>query len=205
MKTYKPIPLEKGKYYHIYNRGNNGIDIFYDKESYFYFLKLYNKYISPIADTFAWCLLKNHFHFLIYIRLEEEIGFEKLKYSTITKPKEINPSKQFGHFFNAYTQSINKKFSRTGNLFEKPFQRREIESETYFQNLIYYIHNNPVTHGFVDKIKDYPWNSYHTIISDKPTKLKRQIVIEYYGDLENFIFYHNQNCNLENITDLIIE
>jgi len=137
MKTFKPIPLEKGKYYHIYNRGNNGIDIFYDKESYFYFLKLYNKYISPIAETFAWCLLKNHFHILVYIKIDEEIEFEELKYSTITKPKEINPSKQFGHYFNAYTQSINKKFSRTGNLFEKPFQRREIESETYFQNLIY--------------------------------------------------------------------
>lgn len=205
MKSYKPIPLEKGKYYHIYNRGNNGIDIFYDKESYFYFLKLYIKYISPIAETFAWCLLKNHFHILVYIKIDKEIEFEELKYSTITKPKEINPSKQFGHFFNAYTQSINKKFSRTGNLFEKPFQRREIESETYFQNLIYYIHNNPVAHGFVDKIKDYPWSSYHSIISNKPTKLKRKKVIEYYDDLENFIFYHNQNCNLDNINNLIIE
>lgn len=48
-----PIPLENGKYYHIYNRGNNGIDLFYDKENYLHFLKLYQKYIDPIAETFA--------------------------------------------------------------------------------------------------------------------------------------------------------
>ena len=77
MKNYKPIPLENGNYYHIYNRGNNGIDVFFDADSYYHFLRLYDKYISPIADTYAWCLLKNHFHLLVYIRLENEIEFNK--------------------------------------------------------------------------------------------------------------------------------
>ncbi len=62
MKNYKPLPLEKGNYYHIYNRGNNGIDVFFDSESYYHFLRLFDRYISPIAETYAWCLLKNHFH-----------------------------------------------------------------------------------------------------------------------------------------------
>ena len=57
MKSYKPTALEKGRYYHIYNRGNNGIDIFFDVDSYYHFLRLYDKYITPIAETFAWCLL----------------------------------------------------------------------------------------------------------------------------------------------------
>lgn len=205
MKSYKPILLEKGNYYHLYNRGNNGIDVFFDNESYYHFLRLYDKYISPIADTFAWCLLKNHFHLLIYLKIDNEIDFEKLEYSTIEKPKDFNPSNQFGYLFNAYTQAINKKFNRTGSLFERPFERKLIGSEKYLQNLIFYIHNNPVFHGFTNNIIDYPWSSYHTILSDKLTKLKRQEVIEYYGDIENFKHSHNQKQNLSEINSLIIE
>lgn len=160
MKNYKPVPLEKGNFYYIFNRGNNGIDVFFDTESYHYFLILHDKYISPIADIYAWCLLKNHFHLMIYIRTSREIEYSKLEYSTVDMPKVLDPSKQFGHFFNAYTQAINKKFNRTGSLFETPFERKLIHSEKYFQNFIYYTHNIPVQHGFVKQMNLYLWSSY---------------------------------------------
>ena len=205
MKNYKSIPLEKGNYYHIYNRGNNSIDVFFDTDSYYHFLKLYGKYISPIADTYAWCLLKNHFHILVYIRMDHEIEFEKLEYSTVEKPKIIEPSKQFGFLFNAYTQSINKKFNRTGGLFEKPFERKLITSDKYLQNLIYYIHNNPVQHGFVKQMSLYPWSSYDTILSEKPTKLKRKEIFDIYGSKNEFENYHNIKHNYNEISNFIIE
>ncbi len=205
MNKHKPIPLEKGNYYHIYNRGNNSIDVFYDSESYYHFLRLYDKYISPIADTYAWCLLKNHFHILVYVRLNHEIEFEKLEYSTIIQPKTIEPSKQFGILFNAYTQAINSKFNRTGGLFEKPFERKLITSDKYLQNLIYYIHNNPVQHGFVKHISLYPWSSFDSVISEKPTKLKRKEIIDIYGSKDDFITYHNQEQNLNDVAAFIIE
>lgn len=205
MNHYKPIPLEKGNYYHIYNRGNNGIDVFFDTDSYYYFLKLYDKYISPIADTYAWCLLKNHFHLLVYTRMDHEIVNEKLEYSTIQKPKIIETSKQFDFLFNAYTQAINKKFNRTGGLFEKPFERKKITSEKYLQNLICYIHNNPVQHGFVKQMNLYPWSSYDSILSEMPTKIKRKEILELYGNKEEFISYHKTNPNFNEITNFIIE
>ena len=205
MKNYKPIPLEKGNYYNIYNRGNNGIDVFFDSDSYYYFLKLYDKYITPIADTYAWCLLKNHFHILVYTRLDHEIEISKLEYSTIEKPKVIEPSIQFGILFIAYTQAINKKFNRTDVLFEKPFERKQITSEKYLQNVIYYIHNNAVQHGFVKQMSLYPCSSYDSILSDKPTKIKRNEIINLYGSKEEFISYHNTNQNLNEITKFIIE
>lgn len=71
--------------------------------------------------------------------------------------------------------------------------------------MIFYIHNNPVHHGFVKQMSLYPWSSYETVISDKPTKLKRKEVVELFGDLENFIFHHNQQQNLNEINNLIIE
>ncbi|MCW2120029.1 hypothetical protein [Flavobacterium sp. 7A] len=198
-------PIEYGNYYHIYNRGNNGIDIFLSIENYNHFLKLYAKYIEPIAETFAWCLLKNHFHILVRIKEENEIINEELSYTTTEIPKVINPSRQFSHLFNAYTQSVNKRHNRTGSLFEATFERKLVTSEHYFKQLIFYIHNNPVHHGFVTDMKLYPWSSYGTIISDKSTKLKRNETIEFYGDIENFIFYHNENQNMNEINNLIIE
>jgi putative transposase len=205
MKNYKPIPLENGHYYHIYNRGNNSIDVFFDTDSYYHFLKLYDKYISPIADTLAWCLLKNHFHVLVYIRLNHEIEFDKLEYTTVEKPKSIDSSKQFGHLFNAYTQAINKKFNRTGGLFEKPFERKLVNSERYLKNLIFYINNNPVHHGITDHINNYNWSSYNSVLSDKPTKINRAAILELFGGKESFIEYHFGSNDLSDIKNLIIE
>jgi len=55
------LPLTYGSFYHIYNRGNNRENIFREERNYIYFLKLYTKYIIPVADTFAYCLLKTIF------------------------------------------------------------------------------------------------------------------------------------------------
>jgi len=198
-------PLEPGMFYHVYNRGNNGTDLFYDTDCYYHFLRLYEKYMNPVADTYAWCLLGNHFHLLVYIKTEDEIDTSKLEYSTVEKPKVVNASKQFSHLFNAYTQAINKRFKRTGSLFERPFHRKLVSSEDYFQKLIYYIHNNPVHHGFCKNINEYPWSSYGSIVSEKPTQIKRKEVIDAFYDLDNFIAYHNQDQNLFDIDNLIIE
>lgn len=69
--------LEYGYFYHIYNRGINGCPLFHHSENYEHFLRLYDRYISPVADTFAWCLMGNHFNLLIKVKLENEIGFYK--------------------------------------------------------------------------------------------------------------------------------
>ncbi|WP_255515580.1 hypothetical protein [Flavobacterium sp. ZT3R18] len=176
-----------------------------ENENYYHFLRLYAKYIEPVAETFAWCLLKNHFHILVRIKEKSEINNGELSYSTTEKPKVIDPSRQFSHLFNAYTQAINKRYNRTGSLFETTFERKLVTSETYFQKLIYYIHNNPVHHGFVNQMSLYPWSSYETVISSKPTKLKREEVIEIFGDINNFIQYHEEQQNLNEINNFVIE
>ena len=62
------MPLLPSKYYHIYNRGNNGENIFMEERNYTHFMNLYSRYINPIADTFAYCLLRNHFHLAVRIK-----------------------------------------------------------------------------------------------------------------------------------------
>ncbi|MCZ8330566.1 MAG: hypothetical protein O9282_04555 [Flavobacterium sp.] len=198
-------PILHGNYYHIYNRGNNGIDVFLDNDSYYHFLRLYAKYVEPIAETFAWCLLKNHFHLLVRIKNKNEINENQLTYNTTEKPKVIDPSRQFSHLLNAYTQAINKRHNRTGSLFETTFERKLVTNEKYLQQLIFYIHNNPVHHGFVKQMSLYPWSSYDTVVSDKPTKLMRAEVIEIFNDLDNFVYFHNQQQSMNEISNLIIE
>jgi len=183
--------LEYGKYYHIYNRGINGESIFLTKDNYEHFLRLYDKYIAPIAETYAWCLMKNNFYFLVRIK-EKEIINIKIKNS------ERLISQKFSNLFNAYSKAFNKRENRHGTLFERPFRRKCVTSDDYFKKLIIYIHMNPVHHDFVEQCFDYPWSSYLSIISDKSTLLKRNEVLEYFADKANFILVHQQkNDNLE--------
>lgn len=188
-------PLEFGQYYHIYHRGNNGNDVFLEDENYPYFLKLYAKYVEPIADTYAWCLMKNHFHFLVRIREKDEIVSSNLTYNTTDKPKVIEPYRQFSHWLNAYTQGINKRHRRTGSLFERKFERKLVTSETYLKQLIYYIHNNPVHHGALQEMGLYPWSSYNDVLSNQPTMIQRKEVMDLFGGKENFLLYHKAQLN----------
>lgn len=76
-----PSPLLYDTYYHIYNRGNNGENIFVQERNYDYFMNLYYKYIDPIAETFAYSLLRNHFHVSLKTKTEEEV-LETLRVSS---------------------------------------------------------------------------------------------------------------------------
>ena len=185
--------LESGKYYHIYNRGINSENIFKENRNHEYFLSLYTKHIDPIAETLAWCLLKNHFHLLVRIKTFDEIN------------KIIVPHQSFGNLFNAYTKSINKGYNRHGALFERPFKRKLIDNESYLQSVIKYIHFNPVNHGFCKHPIEYPWTSYLTCISEKPTKLKRDKVISLFKNIDDLKTSHDKNENfytLENYLNL---
>ncbi len=178
--------LEPGNFYHIYNKGNNNENLFIEEENYSYFLKLFLKYINPIADTYAYCLLKNHFHFLIEIKDENSLP-EK-----ILSKKGLNLSQPFSNFFNAYTKSINKRYKRCGSLFKERYKRIKIDDENYLKQLVTYIHLNPVKHKFTKDFEQYPYSSYNSILSKKTTLLKREEVIEWFGDKENFIYCHQE-------------
>ena len=213
------VPLEHGHFYHIFNRGINGTSLFYNNDNYAYFLMLYAKYIDPVAATYAWCLMNNHFHLLVRIREVEEIIPDRFQHSVgvrddqavggsvvVNEKGGIKPPHQlFSNLFNAYTQAVNRQQHRTGALFERPFHRKKIDHSRYFINLVTYIHNNPVKHGFVDNCIDYPWSSYHAVLSFKPTLLYREAVIGWFETLDNFCSIHQQINDYENILHLVCE
>ena len=193
-----PIPLEPGKYYHIYNRGNNRENIFKEDRNYAYFLKLYAFHVGPIADTYAYCLLRNHFH--LFVRVKDLTGFPtsgevsegKQSSATDENLSGLSPSQAFSNFFNAYAKAFNKACHRTGALFQRPFGRIEVTSEGYLFRLVTYIHQNPQRHGFVADFREWPYSSYHTLLSEKATHLRRQDVLEWFGGRDSLMAMHEQ-------------
>ncbi len=174
----KPIPLQYGRYYHIYNRGNNRENLFVEERNYRYFLRLYARHIEPIAETYAYCLLRNHFHVLVKIKDEENLRG--------LKP----PSQHFSNPFNAYARAFNNAYERTGTLFERPFERIEVTSDAHFTLLVTYIHQNPQLHRFVTDFRDWIYSSYHADLSDKPARVKRQDVLAWFDGAENLETAH---------------
>lgn len=161
------IPLQASEYYHIYNHANGSDNLFFEKDNYWFFLKKWDKHISPIANTMAYCLMPNHFHALIKIKdpesLAEKIINQEKNFNTKPIDKDYISkylSQQFSNLFNGYTKAINKRFKRYGSLFNPRFKRKIIPEE-HLIDLINYIHNNPVHHGFTTSIYDWPYSSVH--------------------------------------------
>ena len=177
------IPLTSNQLYHIYNRGIARQSIFFNDLNYGYFLKLFFKQVSPIANIYTYCLMQNHFHFLIGIKSEENLPSKYQQGSS-------SLSLPFSHWFNAYTQKINHQENRTGGLFHRPFRRVLIENEAQLLHTIMYIHGNPKHHQVLDDFQSYPYSSYGHLLSDLPSPLMRDEVMDFFGGKANFISSH---------------
>jgi len=137
---FKPNTL-----YHVYNRGNNRQKIFFNYGNYLYFIKKIEKYLLIHCDLLAYCLMPNHFHFLIEPK-------EK------SQDKEIN--KAFQIILSSYSQAINKQENRTGSLFQQHTKAKSLEHYgLYAETCFHYIHQNPLKAGLVKEIERWEFSS----------------------------------------------
>ena len=192
MKKYRDrfVP---GAYYHVFNRGNGSDPLFFKSKNYSYFLQQYDKYVSQLIETYAYCLLPNHFHILI--RVKDDLD---------TDVNNVICSK-FRRFFQSYAQAINKQQYRTGSLFKKNFCRVHIDKEWLLFLLVYFIHSNPLRHNISLDFFRYPYSSYEKILNSKISKLQKQPVIKWFGSKHNYIEFHNHYRDCHQISKYIIE
>lgn len=189
-------PVIPDRTYHVFSRANGCDKIFLDEDNYKFFLGRFKIHISPIADTFAYNLLPNHFHFLIRMKTVEEIKshfFEKKKNKQFDI--EIVPEfimERFGNLLNSYAKSFNRRNKRKGGLFLNTMKRVEILNDSDFASEVFYIHKNAVHHQYVTSIEKWLWSSYHSLISNSPTILKREELLNFFGNKEAFIKFHQQ-------------
>jgi putative transposase len=187
--------------YHIYTHANGNENLFRCEENYRYFLAKYAERIYAVVDTYAYCLMPNHLHLMVRVRSEEEIATLS-GFRTLTESQKY-VSQQFSHLFNGYTQAYNKMYDRRGSLFERPFKRKIVSDENYFTQLIAYIHNNPVHHGFCNNLVDWPHSSFHTYLMDKPTKLNKKYLDEWFGNREALLEFHQKWLSSGNQFELV--
>lgn len=193
-------PFIEGQYFHIYNRGVNGENLFKEKINYEYFIKQYIAYCSDVFETFAYALLKNHFHLLVYVKENVQVPKQNGN-GTI----QLNASKQLSHFFNSYAQSINKAHNRTGPLFESPFERKLIDNDSYLTSMIYYCHYNAQWHEFVKDFKDWEYSSYHSILNNNNTFLAAEKVLTWFSGTNEFEKVHGDRFGKSDLLKYILE
>ena len=175
-----------GEYYHIYNRAVGSERLFYSPENYRFFLRKSGQYLNEVFDFLCYCLMPNHFHFLVRVK------------------ENSNPDHQLRRFFISYSMALNKFRNRMGSLFMKPYNRKFVETEDYLTTLIFYIHLNPVHHGLTQSFEDYKWSSYQSINNNftSPLDLKREWIIDWFGGPEGFRSGHKVNKELYSKEDL---
>jgi|SRR3954465_9564204 putative transposase len=186
MKDYTSILIPESTY-HIYNRAHGKEKLFLSHENYKFFLLKYQQYIFPIANTFCYCLMPNHFHFLVQFKSENQLNLSSEKRN---KNSSEFLSAQFNNMFNSYSKAFNKKYGRKGSLFMRQFKRKKIDDTDYLKKIIHYIHRNPVESELCNFPEEWKYSSYKKLISDYDSYLEKAKVISLFENKQNFIYVH---------------
>lgn len=151
--------------YHICVRGNNKQDIFLDNEDREEYLKRVRNYEERYKmQIYAYCLMTNHVHLLIYDNNQDISKFmQGLSLS--------------------YVIYFNKKYGRTGHLFQDRFTSVMIKNDMQLMYVSRYIHLNPVRANIVNKARDYKWSSYSAYEAglDKNNIVDCTFLLGYFG------------------------
>lgn len=150
------MKLFPNQFYHYYNQGNNKEPIFFSRENKLYFLRKFRDQVLPYCEVVAYCLMDNHFHFLINTTeqsvQEKQLG--NIKISALNNG--------FRNLMSSYAQAINKQNKRTGSLFRPKTKHKLLEShqDEYPFICFQYIHQNPMVAGLVKKMEEWEFSSF---------------------------------------------
>jgi len=156
--------FEQGQTYHIYNRGAHRISIFREPDNYNYVIRKMERYRHSFnLSIIAYCLLPNHYHFLIRQDGAARAGL---------LPQRV---------FNSYTKAYNRRYDHSGTLFEGNYKVKPVEDEAHLVTLCRYIHANPVLHGIVDNLRDWPYSNYLEWIGVRESTLVDRDIVAIYA------------------------
>lgn len=169
--TNKKRPWFPGAVFHVTARGNHRNDIFRDEEDfqvYCTFIQEALEHFEGKFDIYAYCLMNNHVHILI-------------------KTYDFHISNFFSRVHGIYARYFNKKYKYIGHLFQDRYHTELIESDEQMLSTSRYIHLNPIRANMVQRVEDYKWSSYSTILGLKKEKFIRSENILSYFKKDNCI------------------
>ena len=198
-----------GRMYHVLSRANGSEKMFYEDKNFEFFLQKMQTYILPVSNFISYNLLPNHFHFIVEMKTETEIR----DYFRVAKPLKLIEQKdfpkvimqQYANLLNSYCKALNKTYSRKGSLFINCLRRVQIETEEQFFKTLLYVHNNAVNHGYCNSVRDWPWSSYHSVLSDCPSFLCKGKLLDKFHGKEDFQNFHNTEINRQSSEGSLLE
>jgi len=140
--------------YHIHNRGNNKEPIFFGDSDYIHFISLCKKHIADRCQIIAWCLMPNHFHFMVDVN---DASLKPVKWGGNVMPSISNG---FQLLQSNYTKRINYRENRTGSLFQQKTKSKLLETESYALTAFWYLHQNPVKAALAKNMLEWEYSSY---------------------------------------------
>ncbi len=186
------VKFEPNLFYHVYNRAVDKKPLFRSDENRRFFLKRFEKYLSPVLITYSYALCGNHFHFGVKIRSAAEL--ENFRKAANLSRRFLSPhelvSHQFRRFFQSYAMAFNKQHGRYGTLFQTPFKRCLVDTERKLIRMIFYHHANPQLHGLCNDFQKFRWTSYIEYTMHTASKLPKTDVFNLFGGKMQFIAQH---------------
>ena len=151
--------------YHVYNQGNNQQIIFTCQDDYLIFLREVRMLILPHTEIIAYCLMPNHFHFLIYI--DERVNRQIKQGNLIIDPITNGIRK----LLSGYARIHNERYNRSGSLFRQKTKSNclsemfvpefpDYSNLDYCFNCFQYIHQNPLRAGLIDRMENWEFSSF---------------------------------------------
>lgn len=145
--------------YHIYNRGNKKQRIFFKEENYLYFLRKLRVELLPYCEILAYCLMPNHFHFIVFIKSKSL----NLLDNSNKRNKTLNNA--IAILLRSYTRSMQAQENFTGSLFQQKTKAKELidtdnATINYTSLCAHYIHFNPLKAKIVENLEEWEFSSY---------------------------------------------
>ncbi len=189
--------FKPGTFYHIFDRAVGDEDLFRSTENYNFFLKKIKKYWEPYFTIYAYCLLPNHFHFVVRSnslnKTNEILEQFQIKKELTPETFHKNSLQSCGSLLNSYVKSYNKYYKRKGGLFIRAIKRVELKKSSDVTSAIFYVHKNPIHHGFVHELSEWDLSSYNSIKHNRQDDfVNAPQVLELFGGMDGFDEVHNQ-------------
>lgn len=199
-------PFQASQFYHIVCKSIDGLLMFRQEKDYSVFKNRFHQFTQGYFDTWSYCLLENHTHFIIKVKSIESIidTIKKLTPENCTKSQnrllqnktdelllDEMLERQMNRFLVSYTNYYKNQHAHRGGLFQKPFKRINIKGEAHLQQAIIYTHANSQKHGIIDDYKIYPHSSFLSICNNYTEGAFKEVV-GFFGGITSFKKIHEE-------------
>jgi putative transposase len=148
----RPLRIEfAGAVYHVTSRGDRREPIFEGNEDRHEFIRILANALERFdAQCLAYCLMGNHYHFVLLTR-------------------QANLSRLMRQINGVYTQSFNRRHGKTGHLFQGRFKAILVDRDSYLLAVCRYVEMNPVAAQLVETPQAWRWSSYRAHVGLEST------------------------------------